>query len=86
MLVLVRCKTCGKIIGNKWEYYLNRILEEKFKKEINLTNEDQEFLDLSLPELEKTISGKVLDELGFVRPCCRISFLTHIDLSEEISY
>ena len=86
MLVPVRCFSCGKMLGNKWEYYLRRILEERFKKEINLTEDDQEFLDLSLPELEKTIVGKVLDELGCIRYCCRTNLSTCIDLSEEISY
>ena len=34
MLVPVRCFTCGKILGNKMEYYLRRLLEEKFKKDL----------------------------------------------------
>jgi len=43
-------------------------------------------MDLSLPEFEKTIAGKVLDELGLIRYCCRTVIFTCIDLSEEISY
>ena len=43
-------------------------------------------MDLSLPEFEKTIAGKVLDELGLIRYCCRTVLFTCIDLSEEISY
>lgn len=86
MLVPVRCFTCGKILGNKMEYYLRRLLEEKFKKEIDINEDDQEFLDLSLPEFEKTIAGKILDEIGCIRYCCRTVMFTCIDLSEEISY
>ena len=29
-------------------------------------------------------AGKVLDELGFTRYCCRRMFLAQVDLSEEI--
>ena len=43
-------------------------------------------MDLSLPEFEKTIAGKVLDELCLIRYCCRTVIFTCIDLSEEISY
>ena len=86
MLVPVRCFTCGKVLGNKMAYYLRRLLEEKFKKEIDINDDDQEFLDLSLPEFEKTIAGKILDEIGCLRYCCRTVMFTCIDLSEEISY
>ena len=86
MLVPVRCFTCGKIIGNMMEFYLRRLREERFKKEIDMNEDDQEFLDLSLPEFEKTIAGKILDEIGCIRYCCRTVLFTCIDLSEEISY
>jgi DNA-directed RNA polymerase I, II, and III subunit RPABC5 len=86
MLVPVRCFTCGKVLANKWEYYMTRLREERFKKEIDLADDEPEFLDLSLPELEKTIIGKLLDELGLIRYCCRTTMFTCIDLSEEISY
>ncbi len=86
MLVPVRCFTCGKVLGNKWEYYLRRLREERFKKEIELYEDEEEFMDLSVPEFQKTIAGKVLDEIGCVRYCCRTVLFTCIDLSEEISY
>ena len=59
---------------------------ERFKKEIDLNEEEQEFMDLSIPEFDKTIAGKILDEIGCVRYCCRTVLFTCIDLSEEISY
>ena len=30
-------------------------------------------------------AGKVLDELGLERYCCRAAFLGHVDLIEEVS-
>ena len=86
MLIPVRCFTCGKSLANKCEYYFKRLREERFKKELDLNGEDEELLDLSVAEFEKTIAGKILDELGLIRYCCRTVMFTHIDLSEEISY
>ena len=31
--------------------------------------------------MEKTIQGKVLDDLNIKRYCCRRHFLTHVDFS-----
>lgn len=86
MLVPIRCFTCGKPLGDKWETFLRRIREEKFKKEIDLNEDEDQFIDLTSGEFVKTISGNVMDELGLVRYCCRIQMFTTIDLSEEISY
>ena len=86
MLVPVRCFTCGKVLANKWEYYLRRLREERFKKEIELDEDEEEFMDLSVAEFQKTIAGLILDEIGCVRYCCRTVLFTCIDLSEEISY
>ncbi len=86
MLVPVRCFTCGKVIGAIWEYYQRRLREERFKKEMDLNEEEDEFMDLSAAEFGKTIAGNILDEIGCIRPCCRSTLFTCIDLSEEISY
>lgn len=86
MLVPVRCFTCGKVLSSIWAYYQRRLREERFKKEIDLNEEEEEFMDLSIPEFDKTIAGKILDEIGCVRYCCRTVLFTCIDLSEEISY
>ena len=86
MLVLIRCFSCNKVLGDKWETFNRRVREELFKNEINLEDHQNQFLDLSVPEFEKTVVGKVLDELGLIRYCCRTNLQTCIDLSEEISY
>ena len=41
----------------------NRMGGLRFKKEIDLNEEEQEFMDLSIPEFDKTIAGKILDEI-----------------------
>ncbi|MFP3985187.1 MAG: DNA-directed RNA polymerase subunit N [Candidatus Bathyarchaeia archaeon] len=59
MIVPVRCFTCGKVIGDKWEDFARRVKE----------GED---------------AGKVLDELGVTRYCCRRMLLSHVEIIDEI--
>ncbi|CAE7729409.1 NRPB10L, partial [Symbiodinium pilosum] len=78
MLVMTGCYSCGKLIGNRWEKYL-QMLQRK--------SEEQEIQDRDDPENRsrpKTAPEKeVLDELGFTRYCCRRMMLTHVDLIEK---
>ncbi len=59
MIVPVRCFTCGKVIGDKWEDFAGRVKE----------GED---------------AGKVLDDLGVVRYCCRRMLLSHVEIIDEL--
>ncbi|UCG36512.1 MAG: DNA-directed RNA polymerase subunit N [Candidatus Bathyarchaeota archaeon] len=59
MIVPVRCFTCGKVIGDKWENFATRVKE----------GED---------------AGRVLDDLGVERYCCRRMLLSHIEIIDEI--
>lgn len=58
-IIPVRCFTCGKLIGDKWEEFAKRV-----KAGEN--------------------SGKVLDELGVTRYCCRRMLLSHVEIIDEI--
>ncbi|MEA2071471.1 MAG: DNA-directed RNA polymerase subunit N [Asgard group archaeon] len=57
-VIPVRCLTCGKVIGDKWEDFERRTSE----------GEDP---------------GKVLDDLGLERFCCRRMMISHCDLIDE---
>lgn len=71
MIIPVRCMTCGKVLADKWEYYV------KHSKELEK--------DKDAPKhFEKTLSGKVLDELGLTKMCCRRHMLGHVELIETI--
>ena len=74
MIIPIRCMTCGKVLGDKWNYYVTKT--EKLEK----TN----ILDLNMKTIKKTEKGKVMDELGLKRYCCRRHILTHCDLVEII--
>lgn len=59
MMVPIRCFTCGKLIGDKWEEFAKRV-----------KNGEQ--------------PGKVLDELGVTRYCCRRMILSNVEVIDEI--
>ena len=59
MIIPVRCFTCGKLIGDKWEEFKMRI------------QEDEE-------------AGKILDDLGITRYCCRRMFLSHVEIIDDV--
>lgn len=75
MIIPVRC-TCKKLISTKYLTYKNRVAE--LKKKANLPISDS-VINVMSSEVEKTIEGKVMDELGITSLCCRKVFLGHID-------
>jgi DNA-directed RNA polymerase subunit N (RpoN/RPB10) len=83
MIIPIRCFTCGKVIGDKYNYYKNKVRE--------LKNESGEHNDSTLTanyisknKKIETPENKVLNELKINRYCCRRHFITHIELLEEI--
>ena len=77
MIVPVRCYTCGKCIGTKYYTYKERVAE--LKKKENLPLKDT-VINMNAAVIDKTVEGRVMDDLGLVRLCCRKIFLGHIEL------
>ena len=74
MLIPVKCFTCGKVIGDKYNYYISEISKRKgYIKE-----EEIQYLDES--SIDKTVEGVILDELKLTDMCCRRHFLTHVNI------
>ena len=67
--------TCGKVIGNMWNYYQTEIKKE---------NVPVDTINMNAKKIEKTQRGKVMDKLGLKRYCCRKHLLTHVDLIDVI--
>jgi DNA-directed RNA polymerase I, II, and III subunit RPABC5 len=78
MIIPIRCYSCGNVISSKYDTYLKRVAE--LKKKENLPLEDT-VLNVMTPNLEKTIEGRVMDELGLTSICCRKIFLGHVDFN-----
>ena len=86
MLIPPRCFTCGEIIADKWEIYIKTVNERKnADKSTHSANElNIEYIDVSKENIEKSIEGKVLDDLGLHKYCCRLPFLSTVHLISTI--
>ena len=74
MIIPVKCFTCGMVIADKYRYYQSEVRRHKLVQGIS---QDQ-VLYLTKDNTEKTIEGKVLDNLGLKN--CRRHMLTHVDI------
>ena len=85
MIIPVRCFTCNKVIGDKWEYYSKKVQEHTN----NSKKQEYEVSDLSLEDKKEiffsdNFKGKILDELKITKICCRRHMLGHVDLINYI--
>ena len=76
MIIPVKCFTCGKVLADKYQFYLTEIKKKKIKKDINI----DKVLYLDTEFNDKTIEGEVLDELKLLKYCCRRHMLTHVNI------
>ena len=82
MLIPVRCFTCGKTISDKWVPFIEKVNEKKQTKTNNVKDLDIEYINLENPN--KSIEGKVMDELELHRYCCRRMILGNVHLITNI--
>jgi DNA-directed RNA polymerase I, II, and III subunit RPABC5 len=73
MIIPVKCFTCGKVLGNKYRYYLREVRKNKLDNKDNIVY-------LTKNNVDKTIEGKILDKLNLNKICCRRHILTHVDI------
>jgi DNA-directed RNA polymerase I, II, and III subunit RPABC5 len=76
MIIPVKCFTCGKVLGNKYNFYLSEVRKMKLAK----GDATDEVIYLTKEYVEKTPEGEVMDMLGLNRQCCRRHILTHVDI------
>lgn len=74
MIIPIRCISCGKVLADKWKYYQGQI-----KKMENDENDEK-----PNTHFEPGYKGKILDDLGLKKICCRRVMLTHVDLIDII--
>ena len=72
MIIPVRCFTCGSLIGNKWEIYLEE--SKKINEDLKLSEEDK---------INKTID-LFENKLKLKRYCCRMILTCTVDMTEII--
>ncbi len=76
MIIPVKCFTCGKVLADKYLYYQKEVAQRKIKGGMEVDT----VVYVTKNNIEKTIEGKVMDELGLNKMCCRRHMLTHVDL------
>ena len=75
MIIPVKCFTCGKVLVDKYRFYVREVRKAK--------SNDENFSKvtyLTQSTIEKTPEGKILDTLGLTKLCCRRHMLTHVDI------
>jgi len=95
MIIPIRCYTCSKLLADKYEYYESELLRKKLAikndeddlvdkmSNVNL-NKDPLIININASDIQKTIAGEIMDELGLIRICCRKVMLTSINIIDEI--
>jgi DNA-directed RNA polymerase subunit N (RpoN/RPB10) len=76
MIIPVKCFTCGKVLANKYLFYLTKVREMKEKKNMDT----QKVIYLTQKNTEKTPEGIIMDKLGLNKICCRRHMLSHVDI------
>jgi DNA-directed RNA polymerase subunit N len=76
MIIPVKCFTCGKVIGDKYRYYLSEVRRIKLEKGLNL----EKVAYMTKTNNDKSAEGIVMDNLGLSSPCCRRHMLCHVDI------
>ena len=76
MIIPVKCFTCGKVLGDKYLWYLKEV--RKIKLQANISLDQVVYLDET--NIKKSPEAKVLDKLNLTKMCCRRHMLTHVDI------
>jgi DNA-directed RNA polymerase subunit N (RpoN/RPB10) len=85
MLIPIRCFTCGKVLGDKWNPFINIVKSERSDGSLDLNNNiELEYLDTKNPKQNKSIEGEVLDKLNITRYCCRRMMLSNVNIVSDI--
>jgi len=88
MIIPMRCYTCGKVLADKWVPYINAVQNDKNKEdgEVDQSNQlELRYIDVNNPKPEKSIEGKILDEMKLDKYCCRRMILGNVHLISSLS-
>lgn len=95
MIIPVKCFTCGKVIADKWLEYEKRVNSVKAEQKQSggegrppakdkAMNNSADGSNPANSIILDAFRGKILDDLGMKRICCRRHMLTHVDLIDII--
>lgn len=95
MLIPIRCFTCGKVLADKYDYYVREAealktnqpssskqaaaTKKKSKKEA-----DREPDQSQSPFFDVVKTGPLMEKMGVTRICCKRHLLTTVDMMDTI--
>lgn len=85
MIIPVRCFTCGKVIADKYDYYVSEM--KKIQETIEASKKGGSGGaggDEGTKNFDHIQTGVILDKLGLTRYCCRRHLIAHVDMIEYI--
>ena len=89
MLIPPRCYTCGEVLADKWIPYITAVQNDKNESKGEVDPEkdilELKFIDVKDKNPEKSIEGKVLDELDLHKYCCRRMMLGNVHIISYLS-
>ncbi len=86
MIIPIRCFTCGKVIADKYDYYvteMKKLSGNNGSTEASISKKkkgDQS----GVQNFDEIRTAPILDKLGLTRYCCRRHMIAHVDLIEII--
>lgn len=98
MIIPVRCFTCGKVLADKYDYYVEAVESLKHtqqttggapgkkvaKKKETSQPQPVPVADDTPKYFDKLHTGPIMDKLGLSRYCCRRHLLGAVDMMEVI--
>ena len=75
MIIPIKCFTCGKVLADKYLWYIKEVRKIKISKGMDI--DEVIYLD---DKFKKTPEGKTLDKLNLTKMCCRRHMLTLVDI------
>lgn len=86
MIPPIRCFTCGKVIADKYDFYVQETMKLEKKEEAGPSSKPskkkQDAHDLR--HFDGVFTKPILDKLGLTRYCCRRMMLGVEDMMDKI--
>ena len=79
MIIPIKCVTCGTVLADKYQYYLEEVRKLKENQGLDTNAVIYYTKEMANGPIEKTPEGQVLDRLKLFNVCCRRHMLTHVD-------
>jgi DNA-directed RNA polymerase subunit N (RpoN/RPB10) len=77
MIIPIRCTNCGKLIGDKYTYYVDQLRIIKGTSSLEPIYFDGK-------KMIVTEEKKLCNKLGFTRYCCVKTITSHTDLIKKV--